>query len=138
MPKPSSKSQRNLTILSIALLVITLPQIAFAVGPVQTLLLTVVHGFFGTVAGGAGLILDYSIGTFVVGFGELYESSGLGFSIDNLWRILIVVARIILVVNYPIARINLTSREVVGRHSHTINDSKTRAGSVNYYLARAV
>jgi hypothetical protein len=87
MLKPSSQTKKVLTILSIALLIISLPKLVFAdgAGPVQTLLMNIVSGVFGMFLGWAGSLLDYAIGEFVAGFGRVYEETGLGFSIDNLW-----------------------------------------------------
>ncbi len=51
----------------------------------QGLLYTIVNVVFGTLAGLAGLLLNEAVGTYVVGFGELYRTSGLGWTIDNLW-----------------------------------------------------
>ncbi len=50
----------------------------------QVLFDLVVAGF-GWLVAQLGLFLDYAINNFVVGFGEKYRTSGLGFTIDNLW-----------------------------------------------------
>ncbi len=50
----------------------------------QVLFDLVVAGF-GWLVAQLGLFLDYAINNFIVGFGEKYRDSGLGFTIDNLW-----------------------------------------------------
>ncbi len=73
-----------------------LPQLLFAQTPaegergwamagLQGLLYSIVNVVFGTLAGLAGLLLNEAVETYVVGFGALYQSSGLGWTIDNLW-----------------------------------------------------
>ncbi|MEM9336739.1 MAG: hypothetical protein AAGA35_02715 [Patescibacteria group bacterium] len=52
-----------------------------------SLLYEFVVSVFGFIAGAAGMILNYAIFLFTVGFGSLYINSGLGFAIDNLWAL---------------------------------------------------
>ena len=46
---------------------------------------SVVTTVFGWMVGIGGGLLDSAVTNYVVGFGELYRTSGLGFSIDSLW-----------------------------------------------------
>lgn len=54
---------------------------------IQNLLWGLVNGVFGFLVWLSGKLLDTAVTTFVIGFGELYNTSGLGFAVDNLWRV---------------------------------------------------
>ncbi|MCB9810749.1 MAG: hypothetical protein H6779_02880 [Candidatus Nomurabacteria bacterium] len=80
-----------------AFLLLILPTLAFAVGDggadeklgsswFQDLLWGVVNGVFGFLVWMAGKLLDTAITTFVIGFGDLFINTGLGFAVDNLWQ----------------------------------------------------
>lgn len=72
-----------------------LPQLLFAqetngeknwmMAGLQGLLYSIINVVFGTLAGLAGLLLNEAVTTYVIGFGDLYKDSGLGYTIDNLW-----------------------------------------------------
>ena len=54
-------------------------------GPIMQTLHWVVTTAFGWLVGLAGITFDYSISAFTIGFGALYESSNLGFTINAIW-----------------------------------------------------
>lgn len=85
--------KRNWLLLSGVLLLLgslSLPNIATAQG-VGDYLLSILFSFvvsvFGTLAGWAGILLDWAINELVIGFGNLYVTSGLGFTVDAMWVI---------------------------------------------------
>lgn len=51
----------------------------------ESILWTFVNGFFGLLVWIAGTLLNIAVGQFVVGFGDLFKSQGLGFAVDHLW-----------------------------------------------------
>ena len=53
----------------------------------ESILWSFVNGFFGLLVWLAGMLLNFSIGQFVVGFGDLFKSQGLGFAVDHLWSL---------------------------------------------------
>jgi hypothetical protein len=53
----------------------------------QSILWTFVNGFFGFFVWIAGSLLNLAVGQFVVGFGDLFKSQGLGFAVDHLWTL---------------------------------------------------
>lgn len=97
MISPLTRTKTTALILSILFFcgVFLLPQLLFAqetsgeknwmMAGLQGLLYSIVNVVFGTLAGLAGLLLNEAVGTYVVGFGNLYATSGLGYTIDNLW-----------------------------------------------------
>lgn len=54
----------------------------------QKLVWVLVINITGLVLGLGGMLLDVGINTFVIGFGDLYRSSGLGVAVNNVWIIL--------------------------------------------------
>jgi hypothetical protein len=46
-----------------------------------------VTSVFGWLVWAAGLLLNTAVGTYVVGFGSLFETSGLGYSVNSLWAV---------------------------------------------------
>lgn len=51
----------------------------------ESILWTFVNGFFGLLVWIAGTLLNIAVGEFVVGFGKMFTSQGLGFAVDHLW-----------------------------------------------------
>lgn len=89
----TTQPKRNFLLLSGVLLLLgslSLPNIATAQG-VGDYLLSILFSFvvsvFGTLAGWAGILLDWAINELVIGFGNLYVTSGLGFTVDAMWVI---------------------------------------------------
>jgi hypothetical protein len=71
------------------LLVIALPQEALASSSwFQGIMWSMINATFGTAVGLAGLLLNYAVSDYVVGFGKIYSSTGLGVSINNLWAVI--------------------------------------------------
>jgi len=66
-----------------------LPQISLAAGEeylaIRELLWTMVNMIFGWLVWAGGLVLNYSIDNFVVGFGFYFKESGIGEAINVLW-----------------------------------------------------
>jgi hypothetical protein len=54
---------------------------------VKNLIFTMLVMLGGFVTWAGGLLLNYTITNFVVGFGDIYLNNGLGYSIDKLWGI---------------------------------------------------
>lgn len=89
----TTQPKQNWLLLSGVLLLLgslSLPNIATAQG-VGDYLLSILFSFvvsvFGTLAGWAGILLDWAINELVIGFGNLYVTSGLGFTVDAMWVI---------------------------------------------------
>ncbi len=53
----------------------------------ETILWTFVNSFFGLLVWIAGTLLNVSVSQFVVGFGDLFKTQGLGFAVDHLWTL---------------------------------------------------
>ncbi len=91
MPKFFLQTKKIVPLLLVIILVAIVPNIAFAsftddaILAVLKVLHNIITGVFGTLVGISGGILDFAITNVVVGFGDLYQNSGLGFSIDILW-----------------------------------------------------
>ena len=51
----------------------------------ESILWTFVNGFFGLLVWIAGSLLNIAVGQFVVGFGDIFRTQGLGFAVDHLW-----------------------------------------------------
>ncbi len=87
----NTQPKRNFLLLSgvLLLLILITPRPAYA--QVGDYLLKVLFNFvvsvFGTIAGWAGLLLDFAIRELVIGFGNLYITSGLGNTVDAMWVI---------------------------------------------------
>ncbi len=79
------KKQFLFTAFLLSGLTLLFPQAVFAEGYIQGFLYTFVVNVFGTFAGWAGTILDFTINYMVIGFGQLYIDKGLGFTVDALW-----------------------------------------------------
>lgn len=88
----------NLIVLFILIaLVLLLPDLLFAeeagntkIGGgawYESILWTLVNGFFGLLVWMGGTLLNISVSQFVVGFGELFRTQGLGFAVDHLWTL---------------------------------------------------
>jgi hypothetical protein len=84
--------RRSLPILA-ATLVILVPSFAqaatdnFLVSGLKEILWTLVNVVFGWMVWAGGLLLNFAVETYVVGFGRVFEESGLGYSINTLWAI---------------------------------------------------
>jgi hypothetical protein len=57
----------------------------FGENALKSILYFIVVGFFGTLLGWAGELLNYSINTFVIGFGTFFTTQGVGVAVDALW-----------------------------------------------------
>ena len=73
-----------------AVLVILIPSITFAEdnfleSGLKSVLWTIVNVVFGWMVWASGLLLNLAITKYVVGFGAVFESSGLGYSVNTLW-----------------------------------------------------
>lgn len=86
---PYKKISYILLLVGAALAVWALPSFASAQSAignaVAQVLWTIVNTVFGFFLGLAGGLLDSGVSRYVVGFGDMYRNSGLGFSIDSLW-----------------------------------------------------
>jgi hypothetical protein len=73
----------------LGLLFFATPQAVFAADEGASFAQNIVWGILVTITGTflriAGIVFDYGINTFVIGFGELYTTSGVGFAVDNAW-----------------------------------------------------
>ncbi len=74
----------------VAVLVILIPSITFAEdnfleSGLKSVLWTIVNVVFGWMVWASGLLLNLAITKYVVGFGAVFESSGLGYSVNTLW-----------------------------------------------------
>ncbi len=86
------KKSLVLAVILFAIASLLLPDFALAQGNivasyVEKILFSFVNTVFGTMVGLAGSLLNFSINNFVVGFGDIYKTKGLGFAIDSLWVI---------------------------------------------------
>ncbi len=54
-------------------------------GGIAGILWRLVNSFFGWLVGVAGVMLDFAINKYLVGFGDTFLSSGVGVAVDNLW-----------------------------------------------------
>lgn len=77
------KNQKVFTFLFLGFLVLT-PSLAFA-GFLEETLWKAVVGIFGTILGLCGLLLNYGINEFVIGFADNYTTTGIGLAIDEVW-----------------------------------------------------
>lgn len=83
-------SRTAILTLGLAVLVLAFPvEIVRAqsavVSAIEGVLLTFVNVVFGWLVWVGGQLLDYAVNEMVIGFGELYIGSGIGFTIDRLW-----------------------------------------------------
>lgn len=67
--------------------VLLLPHIVSAAGIpfMEEVLWKLVSGFFGMFVGFAGVLLDYSLRNFVIGFGSFWSTGTVGSTVDSLW-----------------------------------------------------
>lgn len=93
MLKLLTENKKTLSFTALVLvLVLLLPENALADNnalnsPLQSVLFGIVTSVFGRLVWLGGVMLDYSIAIFVVGFGQQYATTGLGFAIDSLWSV---------------------------------------------------
>ncbi len=90
-----SKTRTQKTLFIVLALVFLIPIVSFAQEEVTTiggesnmiqrLLYTIVNSVFGWMVWASGLLLNYSVKEYVVGFGFNFQDSGLGFAVNNLW-----------------------------------------------------
>lgn len=88
LPK-NIKIYTSLTLLLMLALVV--PQSTFASTSsswLQDIMWGIINATAGTAVGMGGLLLNYAVSDYVVGFGAMYQSSGLGNSINNLWAVI--------------------------------------------------
>ena len=97
MPLIMNRLHRYKTPLLTTLLVTTflvLPHLALAAGPgavegfFQDLLWTILVTITGTILWICAMLFDFSVNTFVIGFGNLFLGSGIGVAVDRIWFIL--------------------------------------------------
>lgn len=73
---------------------LVLPHLALAAGPgavegfFQDLLWTILVTITGTILWICAMLFDFSVNTFVIGFGNLFLGSGIGVAVDRIWFIL--------------------------------------------------
>ena len=89
----SLKIKRTYIILSSFLLLLAgVPLIAFGSGAlsdaIDGLMWAIVNNTAGRFVYYGGMLLNYAIMDFVVGFGKIFNDSGLGFAVNNLWSII--------------------------------------------------
>ena len=80
--------KKNIPTLSLlALLLLSTPFVVFAQeGAIEKTLWFIANGVFGTLFGLAGMLLDWGIKDFVIGFGDSFtKPGGVGFVVDALW-----------------------------------------------------
>jgi hypothetical protein len=84
------RSYQVQTIILLALLLLATPWLSFAFfdGTIQAVLWAVVVSVFGTLAGLGGMLLNYSVTDYVVGFGIQFTGSGIGNTVNLLWVII--------------------------------------------------
>jgi len=75
------------TLIAAVLLVLFVPNFAFAQSFVQDILWRVVNAVFGFFAYVGGMTLDYAVTQYVVGFGQNMRVSGTGNSVNILWTV---------------------------------------------------
>lgn len=95
MNQLTSKTRKHKILFTLLVLMFLIPVVSFAAdevttigGPsnvIQGLLYTIVNSVFGWMAWASGLLLNYSVKEYVVGFGFKFQDSGLGFAVNNLW-----------------------------------------------------
>ncbi len=95
MNQLTSKTRTQKILFTLLVLMFLIPVVSFAAdevttigGPanvIQGLLYTIVNSVFGWMAWASGLLLNYSVKEYVVGFGAGFRDSGLGFAVNNLW-----------------------------------------------------
>lgn len=71
---------------AIALLILFTPGVVFGAGFLAEAAWGIVTKVFGTFAGWSGMLLNYSINEFVVGFGHSFKGNGVGSSVNILWQ----------------------------------------------------
>jgi hypothetical protein len=70
-----------------ALLILIVPLPAYAFISIENILMTFVNVVFGWMVWLGGMLLDYTINTMVIGFGETFTTLGIGLTVDKLWTI---------------------------------------------------
>lgn len=78
----------GLLISSLLFLVLIVPSVASADGFLEGTLWTLVNGVFGYMVWVGGNLLNYSITEFVIGFGAMYQSQGMGVAVNELWGLI--------------------------------------------------
>ncbi len=95
MNQLTSKTRTQKILFTLLVLMFLIPVVSFAAdevttigGPanvIQGLLYTIVNSLFGWMVWASGLLLNYSVKEYVVGFGFNFIDSGLGSAVNNLW-----------------------------------------------------
>lgn len=93
---------------------------------IQKVLWAVVNNFFGWLVGIGGMILDYAIENFVIGFGDNYLNTGVGLAVDNMW----VVVRDLFNITFIFALVYLGFKMILNS-----DDASTKKWLVNIILA---
>ncbi len=73
-----------LSLFGVAMLAL-FPQVAFAQDTIEGILFFVISNLTGWLLWVGGSLLDYGINTFVINFGSIYNSGGVGLAVDQLW-----------------------------------------------------
>ena len=109
-------NQKNTLIVLLGLLVLVtfLPNVTYA-NLLESFLWGLVNRVFGWMVWLSGMLLDYSINSMVVGFGEMYATSGLGLTIDTLW----VTVRDIFNLTFIFGLVFIGLRMIFGSDSNT-------------------
>lgn len=87
-------AKKNLFLSLFVLMILVLPQIGYAGvgdavgGAIQTLLYNFVVVVFGMLVRFGGMLLDAGIEYFVIGFGDVFNNSGVGLAVNNTWVII--------------------------------------------------
>ena len=94
-----------------------MPIVTYAQGGnlLEVFLWKLVNGVFGWMVWLSGMLLDYAINSMVVGFGQMYATSGLGLTIDTLW----VTVRDIFNLTFIFGLVFIGLRMIFGSDSNT-------------------
>jgi len=60
---------------------------SFVESGLKAILYSIVVNLFGTLTGWAGILLDFGINNFVIGFGTAFNSQGVGQAVNELWSL---------------------------------------------------
>ena len=116
-------------LIALALALVALfPLTAFANGQtiMQGMVWFLVSSVFGTFAGIAGTLLDISVENYVIGFGELYNSGGIGIAVNTVW----VSVRDFFNITFIFGIVYIGFKMILGS-----DDSQTKTWLVNLIMA---
>ena len=92
----------------------------------QSLIWGLVAAVFGNLAGLAGVLLNTSVETFIIGFGKMYTSGGVGQAVDTVW----VSVRDFFNITFIFGIVYIGFKMILG-----INDSQTKTWLVKLIMA---